>query len=387
MSSTSKTAPTWIRKVGHEFDPGMDVWRHVTGWAKTALLTAALQRNRTVFEVGKRGCIEGEDFDNLRALLDKYSKEMTLGRTDCLDTSFDEAKKGTTFQWTFWDEETYFHICLDIEDESSMEGCSVDASRLKKIYAEFLPLFQKRSARTGRVHLLEAGPDGIAISELGKGGEPFLRENYDTQVVEDFDYVLGELTEEKPSGRLFILDGPPGTGKTFFVRGLLDATKDAVFLLVPSRQIQSLSDPSFMPVIRHLHEKEDVPIILILEDADDALLPRDVTNMSTISDLLNFADGIIGSIVDMRILATTNAKNMQIEPALKRKRRLGRAVSIGKLSGSKAEEVFNRLKNEKSVASPSFSDNKYTLAEVYALADGDSVEEETTDKRSGRTGF
>ncbi len=48
--------------------------------------------------------------------------------------------------------------------------------------------------------------------------------------------------------------------------------------------------------------------MLIVEDADECLVQRGSDNMSTIASVLNISDGILGSILDVRVLATTNAE-------------------------------------------------------------------------------
>jgi hypothetical protein len=57
---------------------------------------------------------------------------------------------------------------------------------------------------------------------------------------------------------------------------------------------------------------QNCPILFIIEDADDCLVPRGSGNVSTISSLLNYTDGIFGSMLDLRIIATTNAEKMEI---------------------------------------------------------------------------
>lgn len=383
------TLPVWIKTLGDDFDAAPHHYFHFSVWAKVSFMKHCYQRNQPVFESTTSGFVEQSTVEVFEKQIEGLCKEMNLAFTTNLGEKLqvpDETPVGeeigeavvptsedsSTFVWYLWDEKTLVNVNFNPEEESLITVYSTEQERIKTIKAKFSNLFVRRSERRGRVHLLEAGCEGIRITELGKGGQPFCKENYENEVVKDFDFIAEQLTAKAPVGRLFILDGPPGTGKTYFIKGLLEAVTNAVFLLVPSRQIERLSDPSFSPAIRRLHQIEQVPIILILEDADHALLPRDVLNMSVISDLLNYADGIVGNIIDLRILATTNAKNMDIEPALKRKRRLGKRIHIGRLTANKAREVFARLiageTTQREVAIPN-KDGALTLAEVYNLAD------------------
>lgn len=386
MNAFSKKGPVWIESLGKDFDTAWHKYQNLTAWSELCLALHAMREGQIYYDLSANGVIDEAKFDVFLKLIQKYTAEMTLAKTNLVTDSIEGVKKGDAKEWTFWNDSTVFHAHLCNEDESRISVCTTDKGFGKKIISDFKPLFEKRSERPGRVHLLEASQEGIHLVDLGKGGAPFLPENYETSVAEDFEFMKTQLTAKEPNGRLFILDGPPGTGKTYFVRGLLNDVVGAVFLLIPSKQIGSLTDPGFMPAIRRLHEQEEAPIILILEDADEALLPREISNMSVISDLLNFADGIVGSIIDVRILATTNAKNVQIEPALKRKRRLGRATHIGKLSTERASAIYKRITGE----DRKIANNKFTLAEVYALADGEdesTFEDISKQHNERKTGF
>ena len=108
---------------------------------------------------------------------------MTLAKVDGLSDDFENFKDGTVCKWLFWDETTVLHVNFVAEQESNIEINSVDKSRAKKLKKDFEKLLLKRSSRPGRVHLLEQTKDGIQISELGKGGNLLLRENYEESCV------------------------------------------------------------------------------------------------------------------------------------------------------------------------------------------------------------
>jgi SpoVK/Ycf46/Vps4 family AAA+-type ATPase len=117
-----------------------------------------------------------------------------------------------------------------------------------------------------------------------------------------------------------------------------------------------------------------------------------MANMTVIGDLLNYADGIIGSIIDFRIIATTNAKEVEIEEALMRPGRLSKHVHIGYLSFEEANNIYIRLIDADENA-PRLDSGKYTLADVYAAAHHwnhrdkkDVVIEESIDKSDKKNG-
>lgn len=85
-------------------------------------------------------------------------------------------------------------------------------------------------------------------------------------------------------------------------------------------------------------------------------------------------------MLDLRIIATTNAEKMQFDDALLRPGRLCRHITVGEISADKAREIFFRLTGK---------DKKYlektTLARVYADAQGQFEEAEI--EKSAPVGF
>ncbi len=186
-------------------------------------------------------------------------------------------------------------------------------------------------------------PDhGIRMVPVGLSAQPLDRGNYPDDALVQFDRAVADLGEKNPSGRLVILNGPTGTGKTHMVRGLMDAAKRSKFVIVPSHLIQNLADPGLvLTLIREMNNKE--PTVLVIEDADHCLSPRDKDNLNAISALLNLSDGIIGSLLDLRVVATTNVKDEEIDPALFRKGRLSAHVNIKNLSEEQARKVWRNI--------------------------------------------
>ena len=75
------------------------------------------------------------------------------------------------------------------------------------------------------------------------------------------------------------------------------------------------------------------------------------------------ADGILGHVLDLRVVVTTNAKKIEIDPALLRPGRLASRIEVARFSEEFAASVYERLKGE---AAPKLG--RSTLAEVYQAA-------------------
>lgn len=228
----------------------------------------------------------------------------------------------------------------------------------------------------GRAFVLAKTQMGISLMSLGIAGEDIIRGNYAPEVLAGFDGAVGDLKRTSPNGRLIILEGPPGTGKTYLVRSFIDQVPAARFVIIPPHLVSSLADPELVTVfIRHQAEYsltnngDATPMVLVLEDADMTLCTRMGDNMSAISSVLNLTDGIMGSLLDLRILATTNAMTQEFDSALLRPGRLSSHIRVGKLSSEQALDIFKRESGDGVVPDDSLSSPKgVTLAEAYAAA-------------------
>lgn len=245
----------------------------------------------------------------------------------------------------------------------SIKAASFDEEITKKASQLFDRCVVPDDPRRGLVFTLISTMSGYTISRLGLAGTPLERGNYTPGILSAYDHVVEDLNTESPCGRLIILSGTPGTGKTYIVRSLLSAVTNAAFILVPPHLMKELSGPEILPALTQAKNEFSGPIVLIIEDADQCLVERKEGDMSAISSMLNLGDGILGSILDVRILATTNAKTLEMDEATRRPGRLCRYVPVGPLDKASAEAALSRL-----VGRPVPQQDQMTLAEVYSKA-------------------
>lgn len=227
--------------------------------------------------------------------------------------------------------------------------------------------------RTGHIYAIIRQGMHLGLSSLGNAGIPLVDTNYTPKVMEDYKYIVKDLQSEYPSGRISIMRGTPGTGKTHLIRALLLDVPDAMHVLISPEMVTNLAGPELLPLLLSHRGGMTGPINLILEDADKCLVSRDKENMSSIQSLLNLGDGILGSLLDLRIIATTNAKELHMEEALMRPGRLSKMLEVGPLDIQTAKGVFKRLLPGKKLPSilteqPRKGDFSMTLAEAYSLA-------------------
>lgn len=243
------------------------------------------------------------------------------------------------------------------------------------------------------VYTLMATAAGYKIGQLGRIGRKFIPDNYPPDIRESFNKLVENIRAENPFGRLSILTGAPGTGKTFFIKGLIEEFKKVKFIMVDPGIMTNISGPNLISTFLE-EANPDYPIVLCIEDADSCLVGRMQDNMSYISSLLNLTDGIYGESLNIHVIASTNQKKVEIDPALARPGRMHQMIEFRKLNKEEAENIYKRetgqetsfeakdsevtLKKDKTgfktgfksgaqalAASPITEDAQFTIAEVY----------------------
>lgn len=191
--------------------------------------------------------------------------------------------------------------------------------------------------------------NSIVVREIGTLDDVFERGNYAPAVVEQFDRVVAELKTHEPAGRLVLMEGQPGCGKTRAIRALIaELMSHGKCIIVPPSLLDELSGPNF--VLTLIQERNRLvgtnkSLTLILEDADDCLIAREhnAAAKASLSALLNLSDGIMGAALDLRVVATTNQELGAIDRAILRPGRLLERIHVGALDRYHASDVFRRL--------------------------------------------
>jgi hypothetical protein len=292
-----------------------------------------------------------------------YSGKYTNARTLSGHQSI-TLKKGTTFI-----------TMTPPKDDTAFIWTSIETSD-KIVLDQITPLFDYKRPNLGTISLIKNdGCGSFSFKEIGKAGLPLIRENYKPEDVESFDYIVKGLRDPNPHGRLIIIDGKPGTGKTYYLRGVLNEISLPTFYYLTPGQVAELASPQLLDLWFAIDCK---PIVLIIEDADECLVPRRGDNIVAIQSLLNLTDGMIGQTLDLRVICTTNAKRVEIDEALLRNGRLLKHVTLDALELEHANQVFQRLNPTAEPFKPKEPDGRIgfktnlkeriTLADVYQAA-------------------
>jgi len=159
-----------------------------------------------------------------------------------------------------------------------------------------------------------------------------------------------------------ILFGPPGAGKTTYLRMLMARfNKRFVFYYLPLSSFELLSDPQFVNFwMRENREHKGKAKLAIIEDAENLLLPRDERSRAQVSNLLNIGDGFLGEHLKLHVVATTNAPMRKMDEAVLRPGRLTGTREFRRLTRAEAM----RLAQAKGLTLADRSDT-WSLAEIY----------------------
>lgn len=191
----------------------------------------------------------------------------------------------------------------------------------------------------------------------------FKVENYVEENVNWMSKLKEGLFSPTATGRLTILQGPAGTGKTRFLRALMQELGDSCApIVLPVSLAGELSQPRMLGQITANDDFEGKNLLLIIEDGDGLLEKRDRAS-SVISDFLNIVDGLVGEIVNLHVVVTTNLQKKDFDPAIVRPGRLHSILYFEALPYEQAAKVYKRETNEELVKDK----DEYTLAEIYGL--------------------
>lgn len=204
-----------------------------------------------------------------------------------------------------------------------------------------------------------------------------VRTNYTRSVVDSFDGLMS-LQPEQVMGRLLLMHGPPGTGKTTALRTLARAWREwcsVECVLDPERLF---SDPGYLIEValgpqRQHHgpgagddSGEEQWRLLLLEDCDELI--RGGAKRAAgqaLSRLLNLTDGLLGQGRKVLVAVTTNEDLERLHPAVVRPGRCLARIEVGPLTETESTTWL-------ASAAPT-PPGGATLAELYALRQGPGI--------------
>ena len=224
-----------------------------------------------------------------------------------------------------------------------------DAAFVQNITSDVLNIFELVKSKIEWVYNVDGSSIEIPldVSRLPLDEMyPFLGEEKLTDYYERF---------MRSRSNILLLIGPPGTGKTSFIKGLLSHTESSAMLSYDGAILED--DRIFSSFI----ENEDASI-MVLEDSDNFLKARSDGN-TMMHRFLNVGDGLV-TRQGKKIIFSTNLPSVRdIDSALMRPGRCFDVLTFDHLNKEQAQKLAEKA----GVVLPEASEveNKYSVAEIF----------------------
>lgn len=244
------------------------------------------------------------------------------------------------------DDQNISWISYDIQSASIVLRLNGDKKRVLEWYDAIVEQFEEV---TNTIEWMYS-TDGQSIEVPIRGDRKPIEEMYPFLGDRSLSEYYSDFLESSAS--ILLLIGPPGTGKTTFIRGLLQHADTSAMVTYDAGILAK--DYIFAQFI------EGDKNIMVIEDADNFLGARSDGN-DMMHKFLNVGDGLVTTKGKKLIFSTNLPSIKDVDSALIRPGRCFDILHFGQLNEAQAQKLADKLEVKLEIK----DDGKYSVADIF----------------------